>query len=106
MATIAVKQKIFPITGLSSDYQLVIVAGITLVVCLTVTYLTPAPSPTLIKAFQSKTSPIGFWPSTKKISLQSREHIKDILLALGASMVYSLALDIALCFIGLQEVFS
>ena len=95
MATIAVQQNIFPITNLSSDYHLVIVAGITLVVCLIVTYLTPAPSPTRIKAFQSKTSPIGFWPSTNRKKPSIRKHIKEILLALGAA--YGILFGIGYC---------
>ena len=95
ITTVVLQQSIYPITGLSSDYHLVIVAGITLIVCLTVTYLTPAPSPTLIKAFQSKTSPIGFWPSTESNQPSIKRYIKDITLALGAS--YGILFGIGYC---------
>ena len=95
ITTVVLQPSIYPITGLSSDYHLVIVAGITLIVCLTVTYLTPAPSPTLIKAFQSKTSPIGFWPSTNGNQPSIKRYIKDITLALGAS--YGILFGIGYC---------
>ncbi|HCE84525.1 MAG TPA: sodium transporter [Bacteroidetes bacterium] len=85
ITTVALQQNIYPIINLSSDYHLVIVAGITLVVCLTVTFLTPAPSPVTIKTFQSKTSPIGFWPSTRRKQPSISIYIKEIMVALGAA---------------------
>ena len=95
ITTTALQQTIYPITNLSSDYHLVIVAGITLVVCLTVTYLTPAPSQATINAFQSKTSPIGFWPPTNGKKLSNRKYIKEILLSLGAA--YGVLFGIGYC---------
>ena len=95
ITTTALQQTIYPITNLSSDYHLVIVAGITLVVCLTVTYLTPAPSQATIKAFQAKTSPIGSWPPTNKKKPSIRKYIKEILLSLGAA--YGILFGIGYC---------
>ena len=95
ITTVALQQTIYPITNLSSDYHLLIVAGITLVVCLTVTFLTPAPSPGTVKSFQSKTSPIGFWPSTNRKHPSISIYIKEIMVALGAA--YGILFGIGYC---------
>ena len=95
ITTLVLQQSIYPISNISSDYHLPVIACITLFVCLTVTYLTPAPPTALIKAFQSKTSPIGFWPPTDTNQPSIKKYVKDIMLALGAA--YGMLFGIGYC---------
>ena len=95
ITTVALQQSIYPITNLPSEYHLVIVAGITLIVCLIVTCLTPAPSLAVINHFQTQTNPIGLWPSTDTKRPVIREYVKEILIALGAA--YGILFGIGYC---------
>ena len=95
ITTVALQQSVYPITNLSSDYHLVIIAGITLLVCLTVTYLTPAPSQAIVNNFQARTNPIGFWPSANIKQPSIKNYVKDIMLALGAA--YGILFGIGYC---------